>query len=84
MFIKECNHGPVKVEPVFLVSETVAFIVFHHVFYINATIFQCLCYLVRFGYVDSLVISSLGYKKRGMYLKGNMRIAIDGISLFSI
>lgn len=60
---KEFFHRAVEIKTVFLVMETVAFIVFHHILHDNPTLLQRLYHLVRFVLVYPWIVGALRNKQ---------------------
>ena len=72
----------VKLEAVFLVRETMTFVVLHHIVDLDATVAQCLDHLVRLGLIDTRIVGSLRDKQRTHNLVGiqGWRISSPGLN----
>ena len=76
VIFQESLDGTVEVEDVFLVGETVAFVVFHHVFHFHAASSESRHHLVAFVLVDARIVGPLCDEERatnGVGMQGRRR-----------
>ena len=65
VIFQESLDGTVEVEDVFLVGETMAFVVFHHVFHFHSASSEGRHHLVAFVLVDARIVGPLCDEERG-------------------
>ena len=76
VIFQESLDGTVEVEDVFLVGETMAFVVFHHVFHFHAASSESRHHLVAFVLVDARIVGPLCDEERatnGVGMQGRRR-----------